>query len=157
MKYGDFSSLVQLGIGLNVGTALLQLYGEIGLQPMLRLLGRIKMLVEEDAQVSVACRDKLNALEGEFDVFRIRFFNQFKDLTLITTFVAVGLVIVLILISFIAERAVSVEIGLLLAAFSILPTPAILFVLWHNASKTLAPLLTKGKELEAQALKASKG
>ena len=32
MKYGDFSSLVQLGAGLHIGTAFLQVYGELGVE-----------------------------------------------------------------------------------------------------------------------------
>ena len=45
MKYGDFSSVVQLGVGLHVGTALLQLYGELGVQPLVRVLNRTRSLL----------------------------------------------------------------------------------------------------------------
>lgn len=44
MKYGDFSSVVQLGVGLHVGTVVLQLYGDIGLQPLNRALARLRSL-----------------------------------------------------------------------------------------------------------------
>ena len=44
IKYGDFSSLVQLGVGLHVGTALLQLYGELAVEPLTRTLDRTRTL-----------------------------------------------------------------------------------------------------------------
>ena len=36
--------VVQLGVGLHVGTALLQLYGELGVEPLARVLERTRSL-----------------------------------------------------------------------------------------------------------------
>ena len=44
MKYGDLASIVQLGVGLHVGTAVLQLYGELGVQPLERKISGIRRL-----------------------------------------------------------------------------------------------------------------
>ena len=43
MKYGDLSSVVQLGVGLHVGGAVLQLFGELGV-PLERRIARIRGL-----------------------------------------------------------------------------------------------------------------
>jgi hypothetical protein len=53
MTFGDFSSLVQLGVGLHAGTALFQLLSEFGVAPLERRLGRL-----EDYVRNVAPTDK---------------------------------------------------------------------------------------------------
>jgi hypothetical protein len=93
MKYGDFSSLVQLGVGLHAGTALLQIYGEIGVQPLIRTLTRIRKLLEGEVATEEPAVDNLDQLDTEFDIFRIQLFNEFKRYVIANFAVATVLII----------------------------------------------------------------
>lgn len=153
MKYGDFSSLVQLGVGLHLGTALLQLYGEIGLQPMLRLIGRIRSLLEgQEDDTKVSLLEDLLQLETDFDIFRIRLFNEYKLMVLINSIFAGILLLVLVWISYAASSPLSAGISVLLVSLCILPAPITLGVLWYEASKELRPLRERAKQLERRTL-----
>jgi len=68
MKYGDFSSLVQLGIGLHLGTALLQMYGELGVAPLVRTIDRVRSLylVPEGEQPPKSLKEELERLESKY-------------------------------------------------------------------------------------------
>jgi hypothetical protein len=79
MKYGDFSSLVQLGVGIHLGTALLQLYGELGVQPLVRTIARIESLFVDETELPKDVEDELRRLECDFDIFKIRLFNEYKS------------------------------------------------------------------------------
>jgi len=155
MKYDDFASLIQLGVGLNVGTAVLQLYAEIGLQPIVRTLDRIKRLAKDNTTVHDQCGEELDLIEGQFEVFRIRLFNQYRFSLIINAVAALALVAILIFISFAAESEISPELGVLFSALAILPAPVTLGVLWRNASTALTPLKNSASALQEKALATS--
>ena len=153
MKYVDFASLVQLGVGLHAGTALLQTYGEIGVQPFMRTLERIRALVDESEKEDDVVRDKFEELSANFDIFRIQLFNEFKKYVLINSLVAAVLVICLVIISYKAEASLSEGAAAFFVILSIAPAPITLGALWFDASQRLKPLKRRAETLESELLK----
>lgn len=153
MKYGDFSSLVQLGVGLHAGTALLQLYGELGLQPFMRSLERLRERRDNKSSPPKLADfdDELHQLEARFAVFRIRFFNSYKTSAKINLVVGIGLAVLLMVIAFIADELLSISGGILISAACLLPATITLAVLWWDASTNLSPLLKSAEKLESDA------
>jgi hypothetical protein len=151
MKYGDFSSLVQLGVGVHLGTALLQLYGEIGVQPLVRTLARVKMLVAEQSEDAAA--EEFSQLEADFDIFRIQLFNEFKKYIFVNSVAAGLLAVVLIVISYTAETEISESLSVFFVALSVLPAPFTLGILWFDASRQLRPLKVRADKLEQRCLR----
>ncbi len=153
MKYGDFSSLVQLGVGLHVGTALLQLYGELGVQPLVRTIARIRSLVaDENERPPKEVEDELSKLESDFDIFKIRLFNEYKMYVKINSAVAVLLVFVLTAIAYKSEHAIAAELTIFIVALAVLPAPVTLGALWRDAAREIRPIKAQADELERRAL-----
>ncbi|MBQ8102226.1 MAG: hypothetical protein IJ127_04865 [Afipia sp.] len=149
MKYGDFSSLVQLGAGVHAGTALLQLYGEFGLQPVERAMARIKDVLQEDAtDKSNTLRARLDQLEGELAIFRIKLFNEYKKYVKINFVVAILLMGCLAFISFVFDDEISFGVALFFLSLSCLPAPITLLVLWFDANAEIKPLRDRIAKLE---------
>jgi hypothetical protein len=154
MKYGDFSSLVQLGAGLHVGTALLQVYGELGVQPLVRTIVRIRSLFgDEKERPPKETEDELNKLESDFEVFKIRLFNEYKRYVKINSVVAVILVIMLIVLAYKAEDMISAELTIVIVALSVLPAPLTLGALWVDAAREIRPIVAQANDLERRALR----
>jgi hypothetical protein len=146
MKYGDFSSLVQLGVGLHAGTALLQLYGEIGAQPLIRRIARIKALID-DGEGSPNTQDQLTKIESDLDIFKIKHFNEYTKYVWINCGVAALLAAVLIFISYMYDDPISEAASIFVVCASLFPAPITLWILWHDAS-----VASKHINAEAQAL-----
>jgi hypothetical protein len=157
MKYGDFSSLVQLGVGLHLGTAVLQLYREFGLQPLIRTLERIKALTGELKKNKEEIIAKSDQLHADFEIFKIEFFKEFRKYVLINLAFAVALLICLIVISIAAESELHPGAAVILVAISILPASISLGVLWFDTSRRLTPLKERADKLEQEAIRASAG
>jgi hypothetical protein len=154
MKYGDFSSLVQLGVGLHIGIALLQLYGELAVQPLVRMIARIRSLVSDDIDpVPQDLLDELNMLESDFDIFKIKLFNEFKKYVKINSAVAALLVIVLTFIAYKAQDTIAAWLSVFVVALSILPAPVTLAILWYDAARELRPIKSRADKLETRALR----
>jgi hypothetical protein len=157
MKYGDFSSLVQLGVGLHVGTAILQLYGEIGAQPLVRTLARIKGLLPDGTDLaSKGLREEYDQITSDFDIFKIRLFNEYKKYIKINACVATALVLVLTIIAFKADDAIDehwMMITVPIVALSVLPAVCTLGVFWYDASQLVVPMKARADRLEKMALK----
>jgi hypothetical protein len=154
MKYGDFSSLVQIGVGLHAGTALLQLYGELGAQPLVRTITRIRSLfADENERPPKHIEDELNKLESDFEIFKIRLFNEYKKYVKINLVFAVLLVIVLTVIAYKAQDMIAVELTIFIVALSVLPAPLTLTALWRDAAREILPIKKQADELESRALR----
>jgi hypothetical protein len=157
MKYGDFSSLVQLGVGLHAGTILLQLYGEFGMQPLARALERTRslFLLPDAERPPKDIEQELDRLESKYEIFKIRLFYEYRTYVFINSGVAVALGAILILLAFKADDPIpdnSEWIPILMAALSVVPAPVSLCVLWFDAAQRVKPLTTKADELEKRAL-----
>jgi hypothetical protein len=130
MKYGDFSSLVQLGVGLHVGSALLQLYGEIGMQPLVRVIARIRGVVADKAETRPELLDGFDRVETDFEIFRIRLFNEYRYFVGFNSIVAALLLGALVIISYLADVQLPGAVSVFFVSLSVVPAPLILGVLW---------------------------
>lgn len=150
MKYGDFSSLVQLGVGLHIGTALLQLYGELGVQPLVRTITRLNILFAEQGEVSDELHEDFSKLEADFDIFKIKLFNEYKKYIKINSAAACFLAILLVAISYKTEDAITVELSIFVVALSVLPAPLTLATLWIDANTEVRPIKERADKIESR-------
>ena len=154
MKYGDFSSLVQLGVGFHAGTALLQLYSDIGLAPLIRRIERIRRLVAIDGTPEGLKNEALR-VGGDLEIFRIKHFNAYKKFVAFNFVVAFGLAALLVVMAFVAESELPAEIAFFIVAASILPGPITIGILWWESSQELKEVKERAERLEQQALRGS--
>lgn len=157
MKYGDLSSIVQLGVGLHVGTAVLQLYTELGAAPLERRLARIRCLFEmpEGECPPPNLREELRRLEARYEVFKIRLFRKYRWLIVANSAVAGVLAIFLIVIACNAANDIIEEtewFAIVAISFSFLPAPLMLGVLSWDGWKDVAPLKKLADDIETRAI-----
>lgn len=157
MKYGDFSSVVQLGVGLHVGTALLQLYGELGVQPLVRVLDRTRslFLVPESERPPKDLEEELARIESRYEIFKIQLFQEYRKFVRMNSIAAIVLAIILVIIAYKAQEDVAEGYEwqtVLMFALSLLPAPITLGVLWVDASRQVKPIKEQADDLERRAL-----
>lgn len=151
MNFGDFSSIVQLGVGLHLGTALLQMYGEIGLQPMIRSIERMQNVAEDPNHPPTdEHRDQLATIVSRFEVYKIQMFTEYKRYLIANSVVAAMLTVILVFISYCYSTPISPQCSIIFVALSILPAPLTLFCHWHDATSALRPLMDAAKALEGK-------
>jgi hypothetical protein len=156
MKYGDFSSLVQLGAELHAGTALLQLYGDIGLAPLVRRISRIRSLVDIRS-MPVDIIDEFVRVESDFEIFKIQHFNAYKKFVKANFGFAVALVTLLIVLAYMADSEIPIELTVGVIALSIFPAPITVAVLWIDASNSSKQIRERAERLERRAIQAVAG
>jgi hypothetical protein len=157
MKYGDFSSLVQLGVGLHVGTALLQMYGELGVAPLVRTIGRARslFLTPEGERPPKALEDELDRLESKYEIFKIRLFQEYRKYVRINSIVAIALAIILVVIAYKGQDDVTEGYEwttIVMFALSLLPAPLTLGALWIDANRQVKPMKDEADDLEKRLL-----
>jgi hypothetical protein len=157
MNYGDLSSIVQLGVGLHVGTAVLQLYSELGMAPMERRLARIRDLFKlpEGESPAPQLREELERLEGRYGLFKIAFFKQYRGFVVVDSIVALVLAIFLIVIAYKASDDIGYGhewFAVVAISLSFIPAPLMLGVLWWDARRRLAPLKKVADDIETRAI-----
>jgi hypothetical protein len=160
MKYGDFASLVQLGVGLHVGTALLQLYGELGVEPLARALERTRSLfaAPQEERPPQSIEEELEQLESRYQIFKIRLFQEYRKYVFINLGVAGALAVILIVLAFKADHQITDGwewTATAMSALSTLPGPVILAALWIDASRQLKPMRQAADELETRATRST--
>ncbi|MEA2891352.1 MAG: hypothetical protein QOI05_2145 [Bradyrhizobium sp.] len=156
MKYGDLSSIVQLGVGLHVGTAVLQLYSEFGMAPLERRLARIRDLFKlpEGESPSPELREELDRLEGRYGLFKIGFFKQYRWFVAINSIIATVLAVFLIIIACKADDILDRYEWFAVVAISLsfIPAPLMLGVLWWDSRRRVAPLTKIADDIETRAI-----
>jgi hypothetical protein len=156
MEYGDFSGLVQLGIGLHLGAALLQLYGEIGFQPLVRVIDRIDSIISGDeGHNNKDLISEKEELKSEFDIFKIQLFNEYRHYMYVNTVVAGILLILVIYMSYMPDETLDYVFSIFIVAFSVLPALCTIFAIWVDVSKAVKPLKKRADKLEQKVLKTS--
>lgn len=160
MKYGDLSSIVQLGVGLHVGTAVLQIYGELGFIPLERKLARTKALfrLPEDERPPSELEEEIERLESRYDLFKIDFFHQYSWFVKLNSIVAVLLAIVLVVVSVKADDVLQngYELFAVLAiGLSYMPAPLTLGALYMDARERVRSLEEEAARIEERALESS--
>lgn len=148
MEYGDFSSLVQLGAGLHIGSALLQLYGEIGLRPINSTLARISGILAKVGSDCDDLREEEANIIGEYEVFKVQLFNEYRTYIFANSGIAVSLIVWLIVISLNFHAPMFDTPAVLTIAISVLPAPIMLAVFWYTASRKVQPIYSKAVKLE---------
>jgi hypothetical protein len=135
MSLGDFSSVVQLGVGLHAGTALLQSISQLASAPLSRELGRLKSIAEvrsmkrDDEEHLETARD----LVGDLEIKKVQFFNEYREIVAINSAIAVGLGVVLAIIAFCAEyKDPPLWLEWLIVVGSLVPAPASILFLWNR-------------------------
>jgi hypothetical protein len=157
MKYGDLSSIVQLGVGLHVGTAVLQLFGELGVAPLKRRLTRIRSLfrVPEAERPPKSLEEELDQLESRYELFNIDFFNQYRWCVALNSIIAIVLAVFLIIIAIKADDVIQDGyewFAVTSIALSFFPAPIILGVLWFDARRRVRTLKATAHSIETRAL-----
>jgi hypothetical protein len=96
MKLGDFASVLQLGVGLHVGSALLQTVAEFGSSPISKRIERLAKLAmlrhtrlekvgSLDTTAAIALEDDtLNTLSA-LEVKKVQFFNEYRIAATVNT------------------------------------------------------------------------
>jgi hypothetical protein len=153
MKYGDFSSLVQLGVGLHLGAALLQTYGEFGIASLARAIERMERFfrVPDDERPSSALEEEFRDLESEFEIFRIRLTQEYRWYVWLNSGAALLLVGVLIVIAYKAQDDVSSGwcwTTIAMVALSVGPALTTLLSLSLDVHRQSKPIKTKADDLE---------
>lgn len=156
MKYGDFASLVQLGVGLHVGTALLQLYGELGVAPLTRALGRTRSLfaAPNNERPPAIIEEELERLESRYEIFKVRLFKEYRKYVFFNLGAAGLLAGMLIGIAFKTDDPITDGwewVAIVTVAMSVLPGPISLAALWFDANRQLKPMRETADELEERA------
>jgi uncharacterized membrane protein YesL len=145
---------VQLGVGLHAGTAILQLYGEIALAPLVRRLNRIRGLVAIGSMPADVI-DELARVESDFEIFKIQHFNAYKKFVKANFGFAAILVILLIVLAYMANSEIPLELTFGMVALSVLPAPITLAVLWIDASGSARQIRVRAERLERRAIEAA--
>ncbi|QIG96576.1 hypothetical protein [Bradyrhizobium sp. 6(2017)] len=139
-----------------MGTAVLQLYGDLGVQPFLRSVARTKSLfvvLERDQPVSELL-DELDRLESDYEIFKINLFKEFTKYIVINSIVAAALAMILVVIAFKADDLISEAwepISIAFVFLSLFPAPATLGVLSWDAGRQLKPMKARADQLEVDA------
>jgi hypothetical protein len=135
MTLGDFSSVVQLGVGLHAGTALLQSIAELTATPLSRQLGRLLKISEvklaRDASFQ-DIHDQACDLAGDLEIKKVQFFNEYREVVAINTAVAGVLALLLGVIAFLFGEEIHPGIGFLITLASFAPAPLSLWFLWSR-------------------------
>lgn len=155
MNYGDLSSLVQLGVGLHAGAALLQMYGGAGIARLVRSIDRARSLLPLITQnQSDSLIGEFFQLEGDYDIFRVRLHNEHMKYLFFNSAIAVVLVGVLIFISIMAQEKITESwSAVLIIALSIIPAIVTIFSLSLDVRRRLKPLKEKADSLEEKMLR----
>ena len=115
MKLSDFSSIVQLGVGLHAGSAFLQLVSELASTPLVRRAKRLERLAMERSIDDPNMSDHIDTARdilGDLDIQAISFFRFYGKLIIGNGVVAVILIGLLIWITLDADGPVSIWLAI---------------------------------------------
>jgi hypothetical protein len=154
MTLGDFSSLVQLGVGLHAGTALLQSITELTESPLSRKLSRLHRIAalkqQQGSPAGQDLYDQASDLIGDLEVKKIQFFNEYKEVVAVNGGFAVALALLLALIAFLFGEEVHLVIGLMITLVSLAPASVSLLFLWSRWKSNTEVLRASVEHLHKQ-------
>jgi hypothetical protein len=155
MKLSDFSSVVQLGVGLHAGTALVQSVAEFTGTPLSRKIDRLTALAEARAARDVdyaECYETALNLAGDLEIKKIQFFNEYKLVVYVSGGFAVGLCVLLAALALAAGWETPIWVATFIISISFGPAGILLWLLhsrWITNTRTLA---TRVQTLEERLL-----
>jgi hypothetical protein len=156
MKVQDFFSVVQLGVGIHAGTAILQLSGELGIAPIERRVGALQSWLQEERELGHELEDendKLGIIRTDITVYRIRYEKLYRRSVGWTFTFGIILAFALAAMSFFADYNIADLWATLLVMTCFVPATVIFAYLWTTASTNLAPIKRKLSDLEDRSLK----
>jgi hypothetical protein len=154
MKLGDFSSILQLGVGLHTGTVLLQSIVEFASAPITRRLERLARIAQLRSN-NIDCDSSVeNALDlqGDLETKKVQFFNEYKAAAKLNACVAFFLFILLAWAAVMYEFPVSIVGAALILLVSVAPAVISLFVLWWRWERNTETIRQKIDSLDRQLL-----
>lgn len=144
MTLGDFSSVVQLGVGLHAGTALLEPIAEFTQSALSRRLGRLHKIAElklkHGRPGAQDVYDHASDLLGDLEVKKVQFFNEYKTVVEVNGAVAIVLALLLALLAFRFSEETNAIIGSMITLTSLGPASASLLFLWSRWRSNTAAL-----------------
>jgi hypothetical protein len=149
MKCGDFSSLVQLGIGLHAGAGLLQLFSEFGLGPLERRLARLDgYLATRGLPADDPKLERIEDLKGSVAIFKIQLGNEHRRYVTSNFVVAGWLFFALVVISFLYDEQIHWPWALILSGACCLPAIYSVIFYFLRASPQIEALTHQVRSLE---------
>jgi hypothetical protein len=139
----DFFTVVQLGVGIHAGTAILQLSGEFGIAPVERRVDNIaRWLGEEREENNILSEqeDQLKAIKARIYIYKLQYAYVYRKQVYIMLGFAAGLLFCLDIMSFVAEADISLLIGLSLVLLCVFPAALYFAYLWQQSTAALAPI-----------------
>jgi hypothetical protein len=158
MKVQDFFSIVQLGVGIHVGTAILHLIGEFGVAPVERRIENIAMwLREESAGIKLEDEEEeLKDIQLLVHIYKTEYTNEYRKLAIGMIGVAGVLAFALAIMSFVADSDISIVVGLGLVLLSFVPAMIAFAYMLQKATAALAPIIRQVDGMEGS-MRAKKG
>jgi hypothetical protein len=155
VNLGDFSSIVQLGVGLHAGTALMQSVAEFASTPVSRRLSRLAKIAEIRSKKD-ASREALHEIAqdllSDLEVKKVQFFNEYREVVAVNTVVAMVLSFILILTGFLYSEQIPGWAAVLIVLVSFAPATASLAFLWFRWRNHTKALTTAIDALDAALL-----
>jgi hypothetical protein len=143
MKLSDFSSVLQLGVGLHVGTALLQSIAEFASSPLSKRIDRLARLaalrrMRYEKEKSTSVRQSLE-LENEvldlnttLELRKVQFFNEYRIAAEVNTGAAILLFALLVWAAINVDHEVGPWLASVLVFASFAPAALSLATLWRR-------------------------
>ena len=103
---------------------------------MVRIMDRTKSLFgDEESKPSDEVKTALAQLDSDFEIFKIRLFNEYRKYVVFNSGVAVVLLGILVTIAYLAQTPIAhTWTTIVIVALSTLPAPATLFALSIDVS-----------------------
>jgi hypothetical protein len=159
MKLNDFSSVLQLGVGLHTGTVLLQSVAEFASSPMTIRLARLAKIAELRCNAKGGSSDSCEVLheqaldlQADLETKKVQFFNEYRIAAKLNACVAVLLFAVLAWAAIDSDAMVSVSLAAFLIGLSFAPAAISLIVLWRRWQRNTESLRKQIDELDRRLL-----
>lgn len=140
MNLSEFSSVLQLGVGLHAGTALLQSILEFASAPIFARVDRLVKVAElrverlrkanKPAEEAYEILSELNDIRGLLALKRVQFFHEYKLAAGANAIVAVALYGFLCWAALQADYKLGVTLAVFLIVLSALPAVGSIAILW---------------------------
>ena len=143
MRLGDFSSVLQLGVGLHIGTALLQSIAEFASSPLSKRIERLAKLAAlrhaRSVQRSRELAEQPSTLEGEvldlqasLELKKVQFFNEYRIAALVNAVAALALFLLLVWAAIKADDLIGWCLAFFVVVSSVSPAILSLGTLWRR-------------------------
>jgi hypothetical protein len=163
MRLGDFSSVLQLGVGLHAGTALLQSIAEFASSPLSKRIERLAKLAalrrvryEQNnkglAQQSFELESEVLDLQSSLELKKVQFFNEYRIAALVNTFSAIALFVLLVWAAVKTDESIGFCRACFIVIASFAPATLSLGTLWQRWHTNTADVRQSTDKIENKLL-----